>query len=150
MYYFNCIYENIYNFIQKYLNIFLSEWICIFFIFFCYVFFVFEIYSFLIFNFLFLEINRYLKRFKGVKEKILKSWCRQIFKGLFFFYIRIFFIIYRDFKCDNIFINGIIGLVKIGDLGFVILKKFFFVKSVIGKREFLKIKLIFGNFILML
>ena len=78
-------------------------------------------------------INRYLKRFKGVKEKILKSWCRQILKGLLFLHTRTPPIIHRDLKCDNIFINGTTGLVKIGDLGLATLKKSSFAKSVIGK-----------------
>ena len=77
---------------------------------------------------------RYLKRFKGVKEKILKSWCRQILKGLHFLHTRSPSIIHRDLKCDNIFINGTTGLVKIGDLGLATLKKSSFAKSVIGKN----------------
>lgn len=79
------------------------------------------------------DINSYLKRFKGVKEKILKSWCRQILKGLLFLHTRTPPIIHRDLKCDNIFINGTTGLVKIGDLGLATLKKSSFAKSVIGK-----------------
>lgn len=150
MHHFNCIYENTHNFIQKYLNILPSEWTCTFFIFFYYVPLVSEIYSSPIFNFSLLEINRYLKRFKGVKEKILKSWCRQILKGLLFLHTRTPPIIHRDLKCDNIFINGTTGLVKIGDLGLATLKKSSFAKSVIGRREPLKIKLISGNSILML
>ena len=86
------------------------------------------------FHFSLLDINRYLKRFKGVKEKILKSWCRQILKGLLFLHTRTPPIIHRDLKCDNIFINGTTGLVKIGDLGLATLKKSSFAKSVIGKR----------------
>ena len=79
------------------------------------------------------DINSYLKRFKGVKEKILKSWCRQILKGLLFLHTRTPPIIHRDLKCDNIFINGTTGLVKIGDLGLATLKKSSFAKSVIGE-----------------
>ena len=43
-------------------------------------------------------------------------------------------IIHRDLKCDNIFINGTTGLVKIGDLGLATLKKSSFAKSVIGEK----------------
>lgn len=78
--------------------------------------------------------SRYLKRFKGVKEKILKSWSRQILKGLLFLHTRTPPIIHRDLKCDNIFINGTTGLVKIGDLGLATLKKSSFAKSVIGEK----------------
>lgn len=82
-------------------------------------------------------LKTYLKRFKGVKEKILKSWCRQILKGLLFLHTRTPPIIHRDLKCDNIFINGTTGLVKIGDLGLATLKKSSFAKSVIGTPEFM-------------
>ena len=121
---------------QLYLEIlkYASKWTYSFFIF-DYVPLVSEIYSSPIFNFSLLEINRYLKRFKGVKEKILKSWCRQILKGLLFLHTRTPPIIHRDLKCDNIFINGTTGLVKIGDLGLATLKKSSFAKSVIGKRQ---------------
>lgn len=112
-----------------------SVWICTFFLFFFIEILVSEIRSSPIFNFSLLDINRYLKRFKGVKEKILKSWCRQILKGLLFLHTRTPPIIHRDLKCDNIFINGTTGLVKIGDLGLATLKKSSFAKSVIGKRQ---------------
>lgn len=81
------------------------------------------------------DFSRYLKRFKGVKEKILKSWSRQILKGLLFLHTRTPPIIHRDLKCDNIFINGTTGLVKIGDLGLATLKKSSFAKSVIGEKS---------------
>ena len=41
-------------------------------------------------------------------------------------------IIHRDLKCDNIFITGPTGSVKIGDLGLATLKRASFAKSVIG------------------
>ena len=79
---------------------------------------------------------RYLKRFKGVKNRVLRSWCRQILKGLHFLHTRQPPIIHRDLKCDNIFITGTSGSVKIGDLGLATLKKSSFAKSVIGKGSF--------------
>jgi WNK lysine deficient protein kinase len=43
-------------------------------------------------------------------------------------------IIHRDLKCDNIFINGNQGEVKIGDLGLAaILQHAYAARSVIGK-----------------
>ena len=42
-------------------------------------------------------------------------------------------IIHRDLKCDNIFITGPTGSVKIGDLGLATLKRASFAKSVIGE-----------------
>lgn len=75
---------------------------------------------------------RYLKRFKVMKIKVLRSWCRQILKGLHFLHTRAPPIIHRDLKCDNIFITGPTGSVKIGDLGLATLKRSSFAKSVIG------------------
>ncbi|XP_016412999.1 serine/threonine-protein kinase WNK1 [Sinocyclocheilus rhinocerous] len=46
-------------------------------------------------------------------------------------------IIHRDLKCDNIFITGPTGSVKIGDLGLATLKRSSFAKSVIGTPEFM-------------
>lgn len=76
---------------------------------------------------------RYLKRFKVMKPKVLRSWCRQILKGLLFLHTRTPPIIHRDLKCDNIFITGPTGSVKIGDLGLATLKRASFAKSVIGE-----------------
>lgn len=77
-------------------------------------------------------LSRYLKRFKVMKIKVLRSWCRQILKGLHFLHTRAPPIIHRDLKCDNIFITGPTGSVKIGDLGLATLKRASFAKSVIG------------------
>lgn len=76
----------------------------------------------------------YLKRFKVMKIKVLRSWCRQILKGLHFLHTRAPPIIHRDLKCDNIFITGPTGSVKIGDLGLATLKRASFAKSVIGRK----------------
>uniref|UniRef100_A0A3B5MZ37 Protein kinase domain-containing protein n=1 Tax=Xiphophorus couchianus TaxID=32473 RepID=A0A3B5MZ37_9TELE len=76
-------------------------------------------------------LKTYLKRFKVMKIKVLRSWCRQILKGLHFLHTRAPPIIHRDLKCDNIFITGPTGSVKIGDLGLATLKRASFAKSVI-------------------
>ncbi len=76
---------------------------------------------------------RYLKRFKEMKLKILQRWSHQILKGLHFLHTRTPPIIHRDLKCDNIFITGPTGSVKIGDLGLATLKSASFAKSVIGE-----------------
>lgn len=70
-----------------------------------------------------------------MKPKVLRSWCRQILKGLHFLHTRTPPIIHRDLKCDNIFITGPTGSVKIGDLGLATLMRTSFAKSVIGKRR---------------
>ncbi len=71
-----------------------------------------------------------------MKIKVLRSWCRQILKGLHFLHTRSPPIIHRDLKCDNIFITGPTGSVKIGDLGLATLKRTSFAKSVIGTAKY--------------
>lgn len=85
-------------------------------------------------NFFFSSFSfRYIKkRLKKTNIKIVKNWCRQILKGLCFLHSRSPPIIHRDLKCDNIFITGTTGLVKIGDLGLATLKHNSYAKSVIG------------------
>lgn len=68
-----------------------------------------------------------------MKPKVLRSWCRQILKGLHFLHTRTPPIVHRDLKCDNIFITGPTGSVKIGDLGLATLMRTSFAKSVIGR-----------------
>ncbi|XP_071250352.1 serine/threonine-protein kinase WNK4-like [Salvelinus alpinus] len=82
-------------------------------------------------------LKTYLKRFKEMKLKLLQRWSGQILKGLHFLHTRTPPIIHRDLKCDNIFITGPTGSVKIGDLGLATLKSASFAKSVIGTPEFM-------------
>uniref|UniRef100_UPI00398E7DA6 serine/threonine-protein kinase WNK4 isoform X2 n=1 Tax=Pristiophorus japonicus TaxID=55135 RepID=UPI00398E7DA6 len=82
-------------------------------------------------------LKTYLKRFKAMKNKVLQRWSRQILRGLQFLHTRSPPIIHRDLKCDNIFITGPTGSVKIGDLGLATLKSASFAKSVIGTPEFM-------------
>ncbi|ESN98210.1 hypothetical protein HELRODRAFT_84684 [Helobdella robusta] len=82
-------------------------------------------------------LKTYIKRFSRINMKVLKNWCRQILKGLLFLHSRTPPVIHRDLKCDNIFITGTTGSVKIGDLGLATLKNKSFAKSVIGTPEFM-------------
>ncbi|KAH3880910.1 hypothetical protein DPMN_004832, partial [Dreissena polymorpha] len=82
-------------------------------------------------------LKTYIKRFKKVNNKVLKNWCRQILKGLLYLHTRTPPVIHRDLKCDNLFITGTTGSVKIGDLGLATLKNKSFAKSVIGTPEFM-------------
>ena len=56
-------------------------------------------------------------------------------QGLVFLHTRTPPVIHRDLKCDNIFITGPTGSVKIGDLGLATLKNKSFAKSVIGRKK---------------
>ena len=68
--------------------------------------------------------------------KIIKRWARQILKGLHYLHSQSPPIIHRDIKCDNIFINGSHGEVKIGDMGTAKMK-FGKKYTVIGTPEFM-------------
>lgn len=62
-------------------------------------------------------LKQYVHQAKGVKRKAIKRWAVQILKGLSYLHNHNPPIVHRDLKCDNIFIDGHMGEVKIGDLG---------------------------------
>lgn len=76
--------------------------------------------------------DRYRKKHKYVDLKAIKNWARQILRGLLYLHSQKPPIIHRDLKCDNIFVNGHQGEVKIGDLGLAIVMKQPTARSVIG------------------
>ncbi|KAM3307766.1 putative serine/threonine-protein kinase WNK3 isoform X1 [Capsicum chacoense] len=83
-------------------------------------------------------LRQYRKKHKKVDLRALKKWSRQILEGLSYLHGHDPPIIHRDLKCDNIFINGNQGEVKIGDLGLAaILCKARAAHSVIGTPEFM-------------
>lgn len=49
--------------------------------------------------------------------RAIKNWAQQILTGLVYLHGHDPPVIHRDLKCDNIFVNGHLGQVKIGDLG---------------------------------
>lgn len=66
--------------------------------------------------------------------RALKKWSRQILQGLLYLHGHDPPVIHRDLKCDNIFVNGNQGEVKIGDLGLAaILRQARSAHSVIGE-----------------
>lgn len=82
-------------------------------------------------------LKTYLKRFKVIRSRPLKSWSRQILQGLKYLHSRNPVVLHRDLKCDNIFVTGTSGVVKIGDLGLATIKRHGVAKSVIGTPEFM-------------
>jgi serine/threonine protein kinase len=76
--------------------------------------------------------RRYRKKHKNVDMKAIKNWARQILRGLCFLHSHNPPVIHRDLKCDNIFVNGNNGQVKIGDLGLAIVMQQPTARSVIG------------------
>ena len=63
------------------------------------------------------SLKRFIQRVQVVRWKIIKRWMRQILKALAYLHSRDPKIIHRDIKCDNIFINGASGDLRVGDLG---------------------------------
>ncbi|KAF2284374.1 hypothetical protein GH714_021239 [Hevea brasiliensis] len=83
------------------------------------------------------NLRQYRKKHRNVDLKALKRWARQILMGLSYLHSHKPPIIHRDLKCDNIFINGNQGEVKIGDLGLATVMGQAHDKSVIGTPEFM-------------
>ncbi|PON72501.1 Serine/threonine protein kinase [Parasponia andersonii] len=83
------------------------------------------------------SLRQYRKKHKKIDVKALKGWAIQILKGLDYLHSHNPPIIHRDLKCDNIFINGNHGEVKIGDLGLATVMEQANAKSVIGTPEFM-------------
>ena len=83
------------------------------------------------------NLRQYRKKHKYVEMKAIKGWARQILQGLVYLHGHKPPIIHRDLKCDNIFVNGHQGEVKIGDLGLAIVMQQPTARSVIGTPEFM-------------
>ncbi|GAB2277562.1 Serine/threonine-protein kinase wnk1 [Dionaea muscipula] len=83
-------------------------------------------------------LRQYRLKHRRVNIRAVKHWCRQILQGLHYLHTHNPPVIHRDLKCDNIFINGNQGEVKIGDLGLAaILRKSHAASSCVGTPEFM-------------
>ncbi|KAK8571439.1 hypothetical protein V6N13_047128 [Hibiscus sabdariffa] len=83
-------------------------------------------------------LREYRQRHWRVDMRAVKNWSRQILHGLVYLHGHNPPVIHRDLKCDNIFVNGHLGQVKIGDLGLAaILRRSQHAHSVIGTPEFM-------------
>ncbi|GJW32360.1 probable serine/threonine-protein kinase WNK11 [Tanacetum coccineum] len=84
------------------------------------------------------NLRDYRKKHKRVSLKALKKWSRQILNGLDYLHTHEPCVIHRDLNCSNIFINGNIGKVKIGDLGLAaVVGKSHVAHSLIGTPEYM-------------
>lgn len=83
-------------------------------------------------------LRQYRQKYPQVSIRAVKNWARQILKGLTYLHSHDPPVIHRDLKCDNIFVNGHLGQIKIGDLGLAaILQGSQHAHSVIGTPEFM-------------
>uniref|UniRef100_A0A1J3EV60 non-specific serine/threonine protein kinase n=1 Tax=Noccaea caerulescens TaxID=107243 RepID=A0A1J3EV60_NOCCA len=83
------------------------------------------------------SLRLYRMKHRKVDPKAIKNWARQILKGLNYLHSQNPPVIHRDLKCDNIFVNGNTGEVKIGDLGLATVLQQPTARSVIGTPEFM-------------
>ncbi|KAL6278286.1 hypothetical protein ACE6H2_021887 [Prunus campanulata] len=83
-------------------------------------------------------LREYRQKYQRVNIGAVKNWARQILRGLAYLHKLDPPVIHRDLKCDNIFVNGHLGQVKIGDLGLAaVLRGSHHAHSVIGTPEFM-------------
>ncbi|KAK4355603.1 hypothetical protein RND71_024574 [Anisodus tanguticus] len=80
---------------------------------------------------------QYRLKHKRVNIRAVKRWCQQILKGLHYLHSHDPPVIHRDLKCDNIFINGNQGEVKIGDLGLAAILRKSHAERCVGTPEFM-------------
>ncbi|KAJ8748604.1 hypothetical protein K2173_007594 [Erythroxylum novogranatense] len=84
------------------------------------------------------NLRNYRKTHTHVSLKALKKWSKQVLEGLEYLHTHDPCIIHRDLNCSNIFVNGNIGQVKIGDLGFAtIVDKNHVAHTIIGTPEYM-------------
>lgn len=82
-------------------------------------------------------LRQYRHKHRRVNIRAVKNWCRQILSGLLYLHSRDPPVIHRDLKCDNIFVNGNQGEVKIGDLGLAAILRQSHVAHCVGTPEFM-------------
>ncbi|KAJ6249912.1 wnk kinase [Anaeramoeba flamelloides] len=82
-------------------------------------------------------LRDYVKKAGKLGKLVIKKWCVQILQGIDYLHSQDPPIIHRDIKCDNIFVDGKTGNVKIGDLGLSTVKETDFVSTVIGTPQFM-------------
>ncbi|KAF6149635.1 hypothetical protein GIB67_011244 [Kingdonia uniflora] len=93
------------------------------------------------------SLRDYRKKHRHVSLKAIKMWTRQILRGLEYLHTHEPCIIHRDLNCSNVFINGNIGQVKIGDFGLAAtLSTSRVAHSILGTPEFMAPELYDENY----
>ncbi|KAG2555920.1 probable serine/threonine-protein kinase WNK6 isoform X1 [Panicum virgatum] len=92
------------------------------------------------------NLRQYRTKHKKVDIKAMRRWAKQILTGLAYLHDQKPPIIHRDLKCDNIFINGNHGKVKIGDFGLAMVMQQRKTQSIQGTLEFMAPELFGENY----
>lgn len=94
------------------------------------------------------SLREYMERNGPVEQKVIRSWASQILQGLVYLHGQKPPIAHRDLKCDNIFINGNTGELKIGDLGLACFMQADknVKRSILGTPEYMAPELLQGNY----
>ncbi|XP_022762070.1 probable serine/threonine-protein kinase WNK9 [Durio zibethinus] len=82
-------------------------------------------------------LRQFRLKHRRVNIRAVKHWCRQILRGLLYLHSHDPPVIHRDLKCDNIFVNGNQGEVKIGDLGLAAILRKSHAACCVGTPEFM-------------
>lgn len=82
-------------------------------------------------------LQSFINKVQVIRWKIAKRWARQILTGLEYLHAQDPPVIHRDLKCENIFINGTSGDLRIGDLGLSTVHRNGRALSVLGTPEFM-------------
>lgn len=82
-------------------------------------------------------LKSFINKVQVIRWKIAKRWAVQILQGLQYLHSQDPPVIHRDLKCENIFINGTSGDLRIGDLGLSTVHRNGRVLSVLGTPEFM-------------
>lgn len=82
-------------------------------------------------------LKSFINKVQVIRWKIAKRWAVQILNGLEYLHSQDPPVIHRDLKCENIFINGSSGDLRIGDLGLSTVHRNGRVLSVLGTPEFM-------------
>eukprot|EP00184_Porphyridium_aerugineum_P002671 CAMPEP_0184695846 /NCGR_PEP_ID=MMETSP0313-20130426/3348_1 /TAXON_ID=2792 /ORGANISM="Porphyridium aerugineum, Strain SAG 1380-2" /LENGTH=1119 /DNA_ID=CAMNT_0027154373 /DNA_START=331 /DNA_END=3690 /DNA_ORIENTATION=- len=82
-------------------------------------------------------LKEYIRKAKAIKLKVIRRWGSNILEAINYLHTHKPPIMHRDLKCDNIFINGNVGEVKLGDLGLSSFKERQRAFTVIGTPEFM-------------
>lgn len=94
------------------------------------------------------SLREYMEKYGHVELKVIRSWASQILQGLVYLHGQKPPVAHRDLKCDNIFINGNTGELKIGDLGLACVMKADkgAKRTILGTPEYMAPEILVGNY----